>query len=100
MTGPSGPVTRHVEGATIDLRVQPRASRNEIGEVYDGALRLRVTAPPVEGAANAAVVDLLAQRLGTRKSDLEILRGDRGRTKRVLVRGMSADDVMKRLDLA
>ncbi|HKM90194.1 MAG TPA: DUF167 domain-containing protein [Candidatus Acidoferrales bacterium] len=75
------------------VRVQPRASRNAIEGVRDGALRIRLTAPPVEGEANEALVRLLAARLNVPKSAVRIVSGERGRTKRVAVRGVTAAQV-------
>jgi len=72
------------------VRVQPRGSRNAIEGVRNGALRVRLTAPPVEGEANEALVRLLASRLNVPKSAVKILSGARGRTKRIAVRGVTA----------
>jgi len=72
------------------VRVQPRASRNAIEGVRNGALLIRLTAPPVEGEANEALVGLLAARLHVPKSAVRILSGARGRTKRIAVRGVTA----------
>jgi uncharacterized protein len=79
--------------ARFAVRVQPRASRKGIEGVRNGALLVRVTAPPVEGEANEAVVRLLAARLNVAKSAVRILSGERGRTKRVAVRGATAAQV-------
>jgi uncharacterized protein (TIGR00251 family) len=75
------------------VRLQPRASRNAIEGVRDGALLVRVAAPPVDGEANEALVRLLAARLNVPKSAVRILSGERGRTKRVAVRGVSEEKV-------
>jgi uncharacterized protein (TIGR00251 family) len=84
----AGAISRHRDGVVVAVYVQPRASRTAIAGVHDGALRLRVAAPPVAGAANHAVVELLSKQLGVRKADVEILSGASGRSKRVLVRGV------------
>jgi uncharacterized protein (TIGR00251 family) len=68
--------------------------------VHDGALRVRIAAPPVDGAANAAIIELLAKALITRKSDVEIISGATGRRKRVLVRGATVVDVCRALGLS
>ncbi len=75
------------------VRVQPRASRNAIGGVRNGALVIRLTAPPVEGAANEALTRLLAVRLNVPKSAVRIVSGERGRTKRIAVRGVTSGQV-------
>jgi uncharacterized protein len=67
----------------LDVRVTPRASRNEIVGMRDGVLVVRVTAPPVDDAANRAVVKLIAKRAGVAKSRVRIARGERGRDKRI-----------------
>jgi uncharacterized protein (TIGR00251 family) len=82
------------------VRVQPRASRNGIAGWRDGVLAVRVTAPPVEGEANAAVCALLAAALGVRPSAVTVARGIRGRDKLVRVDGMTSPEVESRLRLA
>ena len=72
------------------VRVQPRASRDAVDGVREGALRIRLTAPPVEGEANEALVRFLAARLQVPKSAVRILSGERGRVKRIAVRGVTA----------
>ena len=76
-------------GVIIDVLVQPRASRDEVlGLDGEGRLKVRVTAPPVEGAANKKVVDLVARYYKVPKSQVTILGGAKGRRKRVLVAGI------------
>lgn len=78
------------EGAVILLvRVQPRASKDEIAGEMDGALKVRLRAPAVEGRANEALVEFLAELLKTPKSAVRILSGDRSRTKRIEIRGVT-----------
>jgi uncharacterized protein (TIGR00251 family) len=74
---------------TFEVRVTPRASRSRVVAVQDGMLKVALTAAPVEGAANRALVELLAKTFGVSKSSVEIVRGERGRTK--LVRVQDAD---------
>jgi uncharacterized protein len=81
----------------VPVRVQPRATRDEILGWRDGVLRLRVSAPPVEGEANRAVGALLARALGVRASAVTVERGARGRDKLVRVQGMTRRMVMARL---
>jgi len=78
---------------TFEVRVAPRASRNRVMGVQDGALKVALTAPPVDGAANEALTKLIAKALGVTKSDVEILRGDRARIKVLRVRGVRAEEV-------
>lgn len=72
---------------TFEVRVTPRASRNRVVAVQDGMLKVALTAAPVEGAANDALVKLLAKALGVSKSSVQIVHGARGRTKLIRVQG-------------
>lgn len=80
-------------GAVLEILVQPRASRTRVVGEHDGRLKLQVAAPPVEGEANAAVIEFLAGALHVRKASLELLRGDTGRRKTLRVAGLSAAQV-------
>jgi uncharacterized protein (TIGR00251 family) len=71
----------------LHVRVQPRASRNEILDVRDARLRLRTTAPPADGKANKAVIKLLADYLDVAPSRISLIRGTRQRDKQLRVRG-------------
>ena len=84
-------------GASLRVRVVPRASRDEVGGERAGALVVRLTAPPVEGAANVALARVLARRLGVPPSSVAIVRGATGRDKRLVVSGLSATVVLSRL---
>ena len=82
------------DGAAIfAVRVQPRASKDEIAGEMGGALKVRLQAPAVEDRANEALVEFLAQLLKTPKSAVRILAGDRSRTKRVEVFGVTTAQV-------
>jgi uncharacterized protein len=85
--------------ARIAIRVQPRASRDEIFGERDGALLVRVTAPPVEGRANDAACKLIAKRLGVAPSRVAVVRGASGRDKVVEVSGLGDADVRRELGL-
>jgi uncharacterized protein len=74
----------------LKVRVQPRASPEGVAGLHAGRLRLRVSTPPVDGRANARVVQLLAELLGVPVGNVELLRGHAGRDKDVLVRGAGA----------
>jgi len=75
------------------VRVQPRASKDEIAGEMAGALKVRLRAPAVEGRANEALVEFLAQLLKTPKSAVRILGGDRSRIKRIEIRGITGQQV-------
>jgi uncharacterized protein len=81
----------------VRVRVQPRASRNEVMGWQAGALRVRVTAPPLEGEANRAVIALLARALRVREAALKVIHGARGRDKLVRVDGLSLPEIEARL---
>ena len=73
------PYRRQGAAWLLDLLVQPRAARTELAGLHDGRLKLRLTAPPVQGAANAALVEFLAECLGVPRSALSVARGSSGR---------------------
>jgi uncharacterized protein (TIGR00251 family) len=85
-------------GTTLRVRVVPRAARDELAGEREGALVVRLTAPPVEGAANAALTRLLARRLRLAPSAVSVARGAKGREKVLLVSGLGADVVRARLE--
>ena len=74
---------------TFDVRVVPRSSRSEIVGEHDGALKVRITSPPVDGAANAELVKLLSKRFGVSKSDIEIVAGETSKCKRIKIANLS-----------
>lgn len=90
-------IQAHAEGTYVAIRLQPRASRDEIGPAIGLELKVRVTAPPVEAAANDALVRLLAERLGCPRGAVQLVRGHTSRHKVVFVRGVSATEVAERL---
>jgi len=77
----------------LRVRVTPRARRDEVVGWQGGVLRVRVSAPPLEGKANAAVAKLLAKTLGVPSRDIAIARGERSREKQVVVDGLSEAEV-------
>ena len=79
---------------SFPVRVQPRASHDEITGVIEGALKIRLQAPAVENRANEALVEFLAHLLKTPKSAVRILAGERSRIKRVEIRGVTKQQVL------
>ncbi len=77
--------------ATFSVRIQPRASKNEIVQMEGGGIKIRLTAPPVDGAANEALVKFLSAELGVAKSQIEIVSGHTSKTKIVRIAGVSQD---------
>ena len=85
------------DGVSLAIKLQPRASANEIGEPLGNELRIKVTAPPVDAAANEALIRLLAERLDCPRGRIELLRGHTSRHKVVKVHGVSAAAVLQKL---
>jgi len=85
------------EGVTFAVRVQPRARRNVVAWLKGDALKVCVTAPPEDGRANEAVVELLADTLGVKRRQVEIIAGATSRDKVVRVRGLSRSELAAKL---
>jgi uncharacterized protein len=79
--------------ADLAIRVQPRASRDEVVGEREGVVVIRVTAPPVDGRANTAVCRLVAKRLGVPAGRVQVTKGEKGRDKRIRVEGLDPDAV-------
>ena len=84
-------VRPHAEGATVAVRAQPGARKNAVLGEQAGALKVAVTAPPEDGRANDAIVEVLRNWLGVRRSQVELVSGHTHRNKVFLVRGVTAD---------
>lgn len=84
--------------AIIRVKVVPRSSRNIISSEDKGIYKINLTAPPVEGKANAALKQLLSKRLGVPKAHVEIISGERSRAKSVSIHGLSFQDVNNLLE--
>jgi uncharacterized protein len=81
----------------LRVRVTARASRDELAGVRDGVLRVRVSAPPVEGKANQAACKLIAGALGVGKTSVNVVKGERSRDKVVRIDGMEPEAALRRL---
>lgn len=86
-------VQAHAEGATLAVRAQPGARKNAVLSEQAGALKVAVTAPPEDGKANAAIVEVLKDWLGVRRSQVELLSGATHRNKVFLVRGVTVEQL-------
>lgn len=82
----------------LRVYVQPRASRNSFTGVHGNAMRLAITASPVDGKANAAVIQFLAAFLNIKKKDLKIKHGLQSRNKSVLIKGLSVESVRTKIE--
>jgi len=87
------------EGTRLDVHVQPRSSRNDIAADPGGRVRVFLTAPPVEGEANSALIAFLSKKLDVPKRDIRLVKGEKSREKAVFVEGLSALQVAHRLGL-
>jgi len=85
------------DGAWLAVKLQPRASKNEIGGALGEELRIKVTAPPVDAAANEALLRLLAETLGCSRSKVELVRGHTSRHKTIKLHGMTAEAAAAKL---
>jgi uncharacterized protein (TIGR00251 family) len=93
----AGAIATHPDGAVLSVIVVPRAGRTAIERVEAGALRVRVAAAPVEGAANAALLRFLADTIDVAPSRLRLVSGETSRRKRIVIAGVTPDDVAARV---
>ena len=90
----SSPRSKAVQpAATLSVRIQPRSSKNGIVVMEDGGLKIRLTAPPVDGAANEALVRFLADTFSVPKAQVEIISGHTAKNKIVRIEGISREEV-------
>jgi uncharacterized protein (TIGR00251 family) len=92
------PRDKAADAVTLSIRIQPRASKNEIIAREGGALKIRLTAPPVDGAANEALVRFLADRVSVPKSQIEIISGHTSRDKIIRIHGTSEAEAKRLLN--
>lgn len=83
------------EGVAFGVKAQPGAKKNEIAGVFDRSLKVKVTDVAEKGKANKAIISLLSKKLGIAKSLLEIVAGDTNSRKKILVRDMNSDTLIK-----
>ena len=81
----------------IQVRLLPRSSKNQVVCKEDDVYKIRVTSPPVNGKANAALIELLAEKLGKPKKDIEIISGKSSRIKRIRIQGLSLEEVDEKM---
>ena len=89
-----GFLRRQSDGTLLSVKLQPRASVNEIGEPLGDELRIKVTAPPVNAAANAALIELLAKKLDCARGRIELIRGHKSRHKVIKLYDFTPEDVI------
>jgi uncharacterized protein (TIGR00251 family) len=88
------------DGVCLRIRAQPRARKTEVLGLHDGALKIRLVAPPVDGKANQALVKFLARRLGVAPSAVRVIAGEKNRNKTLHVSGVSAAAVRAAFPIA
>lgn len=87
------------EGVIISLHVQPQAPKSQIIGEYNNCLKVKIKAPPVDGKANDEIIRFFSEILHCPKNNIEILKGDKSKQKKILVRGMKLTDVQNLLKL-
>lgn len=92
-------IDSHTDGVTIDIYAQPRASKTALVGEHDGMLKVRLAAPPVDGAANAEIVAFFSKQLGVPKRSVSLVSGETGRRKRLLVRDITLAEVKRLLKI-
>jgi len=95
---PPASFLRETSGGTLlSVKLQPRALRNEIGEPLGDELKIKVTAPPVDAAANQALVEFLAEKLGCSRGKVELIRGHTSRHKTVMLHGFTGEQARQKI---
>jgi uncharacterized protein (TIGR00251 family) len=97
MSSPTSFIRAEPDGVTLFVKAQPRANTNEVVGVLGPELRIKITAPPVDSAANEALVRFLAETLGLAKSQVQLVRGATARHKAVKIFGLTEAEVKQRL---
>lgn len=92
-------IADHAEGLVIAVRAQPNAKRAGVVGEQNEALKIAVTAPPEDGRANAALVEVLREALGLKRSQVELLSGPTSRDKKFLVRGLTRAELLIKLGM-
>lgn len=87
------------DGIRVDIRVQPRSARNQIAGEYAGAVKIKLTAPPVDGEANQELIIFLSKLLKVSKSSIILLQGETGRNKTVEIKGINKSEFIRKAGL-
>jgi len=94
------PIESHPLGTVLPVRAQPGGRRNGLRGVQNGALKVSVTQAAEKGKANQAIVEVLCEELGLRKSQVELLAGETSRGKRLLIRDVTVEELARRIEAA
>jgi uncharacterized protein (TIGR00251 family) len=92
-------ITENGSDLSFAVRVQPRAAKDTLAGLHDGALKVRLCSPPVDGAANQALIKFLSKILKIPKSSLELVSGHKSRSKRIRLSGLDSGELLRRLGL-
>ncbi len=84
------------EGLLISINVQPRSSKTEIIGMHQNSLKIKLTSPPVEGAANSLLIKFISKELGIAKSKIVLKSGKKSRSKRLILNGCSKEEVIQK----
>lgn len=90
-------ITETKGGIRLEIKVQPRSSRNQIAGEQDGVLKIKLTAPPVDGEANQALIDYLSGLLGVPKRNINLVKGETSRNKLVEISGIDRELLLKKV---
>lgn len=85
------------EGVRLKVHIQPQATKSEVVGPHNGALKIRIQAPPVDGKANQTLIEFLAKKLGIPKRQIHLIHGDTSRQKTLLIEGLELEAVQKAL---
>ncbi len=93
-------IQQTADGVVLSVRAVPRASKNAIQGVHDGALKIRLTTPPVDGKANQALIKYLSKALKISKSQIELMQGETSRHKILKITGITMDEIIRKTEEA
>ncbi len=88
-------ITKNKEGFFFEVKVLPRSSKNEITGVVDGKMKVKLTQPPVDGKANCALIELIADKLGLRKNQVELVKGETSTQKQLYIHSTEPEIELK-----
>jgi len=92
-------ITPTASGVCLEVQVQPRSSRNQVVGEQDGRLKIKITAPPVEGEANQALINFLAQILDIPRKNIKLLKGESSRHKLIEISGLNEQELGEKLHI-
>jgi uncharacterized protein (TIGR00251 family) len=92
-------ITEMTDGLRLEVKVQPRSSRNQIVGEQAGALKVKLTAPPVEGEANAALVDFLSDYFKIPRKNINLVKGETSRSKLIEITGISLNEFIDKVGI-